>query len=154
RPAPRSRLGRDPRAGDRPVAGRVGATILAGEPSSMDVPIPQSGSTNRRMRAILPPGLGPVYLAAFGPLAAQPDGLIGSRGILPAAEYLDRVGQVLGTGVGTYWQLPSLLWIDASDRALHALCWGGVGLSVLLIAGFLPGPSLALLWLFYLSLTV
>ena len=47
-----------------------------------------------------------------------------------------------------------MFWLDASDRALHGLCWGGVALSVLLIAGFLPGPCLALLWVFYLSLTV
>ena len=50
--------------------------------------------------------------------------------------------------------MPTLLWLDASDRALHALCWGGLGLSVLLVAGILPGACLALLWLFYLSLTV
>jgi hypothetical protein len=115
---------------------------------------PGSGISNRRMRSIVLRGLGLIYLAAFGSLAVQLDGLIGSRGILPATEYLDRVGRVLGPRPGTYWQLPTLLWIDASDRALHALCWGGVGLSVLLIAGILPGPCLALLWLSYLSLTV
>ena len=95
-----------------------------------------------------------VYLSAFGSLAVQLDGLIGSRGILPAAEYLDRVGQVLGTGPATYWRVPTLFWLDASDRALHGVCWGGVGLSVLLIAGIQPGVCLTLLWLFYLSLTV
>jgi hypothetical protein len=47
-----------------------------------------------------------------------------------------------------------LLWLDASDRALHVLCWGGLALAALLIAGLLPGLCLALLWLFYLSLAV
>src|SRR4051794_10174655 len=102
----------------------------------------ESGISNHRMRSILLRGLGIVYLAAFGSLAVQLDGLIGSRGILPAAEYFDRVGRLLGTGPETYWQLPSLFRLDASDRALHAVCWGGVGLSVLLIAGVLPGPCL------------
>jgi hypothetical protein len=111
-------------------------------------------NSNRRMRSVSLRGLGVVYLSAFGSLAVQVDGLIGSRGILPAAEYLDRAAQVLGTGPSACWQLPTLLWIDASDRMLHALCWGGLGLSVLLIAGILPGPCLAMLWLFYLSLTV
>jgi hypothetical protein len=106
------------------------------------------------MRSVLLRGLGIVYLAAFGSLAVQLDGLIGSRGILPAAEFLDRAGRFFPTKSDAYGQLPTLLWIDASDRSLHALCWGGLGLSVLLIAGILPGPCLALLWLFYLSLTV
>jgi lipase maturation factor 1 len=110
--------------------------------------------TYRLTRSALLRGLGVVYVSAFGSLAAQLDGLIGSGGILPAAEFLDRAAQVLGTGPATYWKLPTLFWLDASDRALHGVCWGGLGLGVLLIAGILPGPCLALLWLFYLSLTV
>ena len=110
--------------------------------------------TYRLTRSALLRGLGVVYVSAFGSLAVQLDGLIGSRGILPAAEFLDRAGQVLGTGPATYWRLPTLFWLDASDRALHGVCWGGLGLGVLVIAGILPGPCLALLWLFYLSLTV
>jgi hypothetical protein len=106
------------------------------------------------MRSILLRGLGVVYLAAFGSLAVQLDGLIGSRGILPAAEYFDHVGRLLGRTPETYWQLPSVFWLGASDRVLHAVCWGGLGLSVLLIAGILPGLCLALLWVLYLSLTV
>ena len=27
---------------------------------------------------------------------------------------------------GTYWRLPTLLWLSASDHALHAICWGGL----------------------------
>jgi hypothetical protein len=106
------------------------------------------------MRSLLLRGLGVVYLAAFASLSVQLDGLIGSRGILPAAEYLDRVRQVFKTRSEAYGQLPTLLWLDASDRALHALCWGGLGLGVLSIAGILPGPCLVLLWVSYLSLTV
>ena len=108
----------------------------------------------RLTRSVLLRGLGLVYLSAFSSLAMQLDGLIGARGILPAAEYLDRVGQAIGTGPATYWRVPTVFWLDASDRALHGVCWSGVGLSLLLIAGILPGPCLTLLWLFYLSLTV
>jgi lipase maturation factor 1 len=115
---------------------------------------PTSGISYQRTRSILLRGLGVVYLSAFGSLAVQLDGLIGSHGILPAAEYLDRAVRFFETKASAYRQLPTLLWLDASDRALHALCWGGLGLSLLMIAGFLPGPCLALLWVFYLSLTV
>src|SRR5690242_5142624 len=107
-----------------------------------------------RTRSALLRGLGVAYLAAFGSLAVQVDGLIGSNGILPAAEYLERIGGVLGTGPWTWWQFPTLLWLNASDGVLHVLCWGGLGLAVLVIAGILPGPCLALLWVFYLSLVV
>src|SRR5213080_3852338 len=100
----------------------------------------------KRTRSILLRGLGIAYLSAFGSLAVQLDGLIGSRGILPAAEYLDRVGQALGTGAWTYWQFPTVLWLGASDQSLHALCWGGLALAALLVAGILPGPCLTLLW--------
>src|SRR5262249_50097014 len=115
---------------------------------------PAPGISNRRMRSLLLRGLGLIYLSAFGSLAVQLDGLIGSRGILPAAEFLDRAGRLLGRGPFTYWQLPTWVWINASDPALRATCWGGVVLGVLLVAGFLPGPCLAMLWLAYLSLTV
>ncbi|MDX6393755.1 MAG: hypothetical protein QOJ73_4818, partial [Streptosporangiaceae bacterium] len=106
----------------------------------------------RRMRAIFIRGLGAVYLAAFWSLAVQVDGLIGSRGILPAGEFLSQLGPLLGGG--RYWELPTLLWLDSSDRALHFLCWGGVVVGGLLVAGVLPRACLALLWLFYLSLAV
>ena len=50
--------------------------------------------------------------------------------------------------------MPTLLWFDASDHALRGLCVGGAVLSGLLIVGVAPVPVLALLWAFYLSLTV
>ncbi len=84
----------------------------------------------------------------------QVDGLIGSRGILPAAEYLARARVVLGSGLATYWRLPTVFWLDASDSALHAMCWGGVAVSVALAAGLLPGFCTVFLWLSYLSIVV
>jgi hypothetical protein len=69
------------------------------------------------MRAIFLRALGAVYLSAFWSMAVQVDGLIGSQGILPAGEYLGEFGPILGGW--RYWQLPTLLWLDSSDRALH-----------------------------------
>jgi hypothetical protein len=105
-------------------------------------------------RAALVRGLGAAYLAAFASLAVQLDGLIGSRGILPAAEFLDRAGQALGPGLMRFRLLPTLFWINASDGALQILCWGGVALASAALLGIFPGPALLLSWLFYLSLTV
>jgi lipase maturation factor 1 len=110
--------------------------------------------TYRQTRSVFLRGLGLAYVSAFGSMVVQVDGLIGSHGILPVADYLEEARRVLGPGPATYWRLPTLLWLDSSDRALHALCWGGLLLGILLFAGFLPGLCTALLWLFYLSIVV
>ena len=105
-----------------------------------------------RTRSLLLRGLGLTYLAAFASVGVQVEGLLGRRGILPAAEFLDEVRQALGPS--GYWRFPTLLWLNGSDAALHALCWGGAAVSALLCVGLLPGPCLAILWAFYLSLVV
>jgi hypothetical protein len=96
--------------------------------------------------------LGLVYFIAFASLGVQVSGLIGSRGILPAANFLQAVHAQFGSE--SYYLLPTLFWFNASDTALNLICGVGVLLSLLLVAGIAPGPMLLLLWAFYLSLTV
>jgi hypothetical protein len=96
--------------------------------------------------------LGIVYLIAFASLGVQMTGLVGSRGILPAGAFLAQARSALGADA--YRILPTLLWLSSSDTMLVFLCWGGAALSVVLIAGFAPVATCALLWVFYLSLTV
>lgn len=88
---------------------------------------------------------------AFLSLEVQIDGLIGSSGILPVEPYLTAVWEKLGI-VG-YWTYPTLCWFNATDTFLHFLSVGGAFLSLLLIAGVCPIPSLIALWMFYLSLS-
>ena len=95
-------------------------------------------------------GLGCIYLIAFLSLWVQIHGLIGSNGILPAEQYVAAVRQQIGTE--GYYLLPTLFWVNPSDACLHFLCAGGVVLSLILIAGFLPTATLIGLWMFYLSL--
>ncbi len=95
--------------------------------------------------------LGVVYLAAFLSLWKQIKGLVGRRGILPLEDYLEAVRQQ--TGRERYRLVPTLCWLDASDRGLDRLCAGGVILSGLLILGIAPAPVLLLLWADYLSLS-
>lgn len=101
-------------------------------------------------RWLLLRGLGCIYLIAFLSLWVQIHGLIGSNGILPAEQYLTAVRQQIGTE--GYYLLPTLFWLNPSDACLHFLCAGGVVLSLILIAGFLPTATLIGLWMFYLSL--
>jgi lipase maturation factor 1 len=95
--------------------------------------------------------LGLVYLFAFGSLAAQITGLIGSNGILPAGDFLSRVATIY-PAPDRYLLLPTLAWVNSGDAFLQFLCIGGVLLAVLLIFDIATMPVLALLWLFYLSL--
>jgi lipase maturation factor 1 len=96
--------------------------------------------------------LGIVYLIALVSLGVQMNGLVGSHGILPVAEFL--AGARTTFGPDAYRMFPTLLWLWSGDAALAFLSWAGAVLSILLIAGFAPVPILASLWAFYLSLTV
>ena len=106
-------------------------------------------------RAIFLRGLGVVYLAAFVSLWVQIDGLIGSKGVLPLQTYLGafRLQDSDLSAFQRFLELPTLCWMNASDGFLQFLCGGGAALSCALILGILPAPVLALLWLFYLSLS-
>src|SRR5438094_6126519 len=76
--------------------------------------------------------LGVIYLAAFVSIGTQVKGLIGRRGILPAAIFLDDLKTVLGRA--RFAEIPTLCWFNSSDRFLQCLYWGGAALSVALIA--------------------
>ena len=96
--------------------------------------------------------VGLVYVIAFASLWVQVDGLIGSGGILPAAEFLDGIRAHAGEAV--WWALPTLLWIGASDAALHALCGAGLTAALAVIVGAAPALGLAAAWACYLSLVL
>jgi predicted DCC family thiol-disulfide oxidoreductase YuxK len=96
--------------------------------------------------------LGVVYLIAFTSFWTQVDGLVGSDGILPSGPWLEAIRHRFGTDA--YRLFPTLCWLNPSDRFLHFLCGGGVLMSILLVAEIAPALCLALLWAFYLSLSV
>ena len=74
--------------------------------------------------------LGCIYFSAFFSLVFQIHGLIGSEGI-PANEYLRAVAHSLGDSRGL-WFSPTLLWLASGPHMLAALCWVGMGASLLL----------------------
>lgn len=90
--------------------------------------------------------LGLVHLAAFVSLAVQVPVLIGSRGLLPAAPWLEALRDRVG-----FADLPTVFWVDASDRTLQTAAGIGVALSLGLVWGVAPRLILALLWALYLS---
>jgi lipase maturation factor 1 len=96
--------------------------------------------------------LGVIFLIAFVSLWIQIDGLVGSAGITPVAEFLPAARAQLGDRALSI--LPTLCWLNSSDAFLHFMCGGGIALSLLLIFGIAPALSLVGLVVFYLSLAV
>ena len=92
-----------------------------------------------RARWIWLRALGGIFLSAFYSLYFQIHGLIGPNGILPANAYLEAVHNAFRWK--GYWFAPTLLWIDAGDRALDALVWLGFAASVALIFNLWPRVS-------------
>ncbi len=92
--------------------------------------------------------LGAIYLSAFLSLLFQIRGMVGSDGILPADQYLQKV-RALGT-LG-YWYAPTVLWLNRGDHALMWLVWIGLLASLLGIANVAPRISLAVCFVCFLS---
>src|SRR5690349_11365548 len=82
-------------------------------------------------------GIAIVYAIAFVSLAVQIDALYGSRGILPAAPFVDMLVERFGDSA--WREQPTLfLWLGASDAMLRGVCWAGAAFASLLFAGVLP----------------
>ena len=93
---------------------------------------------------------GLIYLAAFISFGVQANGLIGSHGILPLADWVNAVGARIGPV--RFYLMPMVFWWNASDLAIQVACWAGAGLSLLVVFNVLPRLSLLLLYVLYLSL--
>ena len=92
-------------------------------------------------------------MAAFASMAVQVDGLIGSHGILPVADYLDRASRELGPGAGDLLASADVALArrvrSCPARALlgRLACCGACS-----SPGSCPGLCAVLLWLSYLSI--
>jgi hypothetical protein len=93
--------------------------------------------------------MGVIYFSAFYSLAFQIRGLLGPDGILPADRYLKQIAEYFGHA--RYWYVPTLLWLNCSDRALMALCWIGLLASLLLILNVWPRAMLVVCFVLFLS---
>lgn len=94
--------------------------------------------------------LGCIYFSAFFSLVFQIRGLIGPEGILPAHDYLQAVARSLGYTRGV-WFAPTLLWLASGPHMLTALCWAGMGASLLLTLNAWPRGMLVICFLCFLS---
>jgi lipase maturation factor len=95
--------------------------------------------------------LGLVYCVAFLCLVQQGLPLIGAHGLLPAVTFLDRLQEHFGSRGAAFLQLPSLFWLDVSDRFLVTMAAVGLALSLLVLLGWANAILMTLLWALYLS---
>ncbi len=95
--------------------------------------------------------LGLIYLSAFASLWPQILGLVGSRGVAPAARLVAVMHSELGSRAFLY--APSLFWLSTTDTTLLLFCVFGCFASILLALGIFSRASAALCFVLYLSLS-
>jgi len=95
--------------------------------------------------------LGLLYLMAFLTWVNQGPALVGRLGLTPAASYLGRSAEALGSRAAGFLQAPSIFWIADSDRVLFGAGWVGVALSLLVLGGYANALVLLALWALHLS---
>jgi predicted DCC family thiol-disulfide oxidoreductase YuxK len=96
--------------------------------------------------------LGAIYLLAFISYGLQARGLVGAHGILPTAQILPQVHQMLGSDAWHLW--PTLLWLRLDDAMIFGLVWAGGVCAVLILLGMVQPLALLGAWAAYLSLVV
>ncbi|HXJ21396.1 MAG TPA: lipase maturation factor family protein [Polyangia bacterium] len=88
-----------------------------------------------------------ISLAAWWSLGSQVRVLIGSRGLLPAAEFMDAVR---AAGVSPF-EVPTLFWRFHADAVLVGGTWVGAALSIAALAGWRPRLCFGVSTALYLS---
>ena len=68
-----------------------------------------------------------------------------------AREFLPLVQEHFGSRFQAVLHVPSIFWAWLSDRLLETLAWVGVGLSLVVVAGYANGILMAVLWALYMS---
>ncbi len=96
--------------------------------------------------------LGLVYLVAFLVAKNQNRALLGANGLTPARDWLSRAGRRYGTWRDRLLNVPTIFWLNSSDRAMAAVAWTGVGLSACVLLGYANSLIMLVLWVLYLSL--
>jgi len=114
-------------------------------------PRPDPAPTYVLTRALLLRLLALVYLVGFLVLVQQQRALVGHAGLLPADQFLAQVRAGAGSTRAAVLALPTLFWVDVSDRTLQVAAWTGVALSACALAGATNALLQLALWALYLS---
>lgn len=94
--------------------------------------------------------LGFIYFVVYFPFLFQVKGLLSSKGILPIERYLNAMKKRIGKRA--YYLLPSLFWLNQSDKLLIGTVWSALLCSVLLMLNILSPLMLLILFIIQLSI--
>jgi hypothetical protein len=94
--------------------------------------------------------LGFIYFVVYLPFLFQIKGLLGSKGILPTGRYLQGAKRILGKKA--YHFLPTIFWLNHSDKVLIGSICSALLFSVLLMLNIFPPLMLLLLYCVHLSI--
>ena len=104
-------------------------------------------------RSLFVRALALIYLIAVISWWVQMGNLVGSDGMVPAADYLL---QVKAYGVendkSAFLLAPTVFLLSCSDAVMNGACLLAVVLALMVMAGFFQGQGLSALWVIYLSL--
>ena len=89
--------------------------------------------------------LGVVYVFAFLGIVMQGLPLLGEHGLTPVGAYVDRIH----AAGGTFWDVPSVFVLDASDTSLMAWAYIGLAIALCVAVGWANMPMLLALWFIY-----
>jgi hypothetical protein len=92
--------------------------------------------------------MGAIYFSAFLALVFQIRGMVGTQGILPAGEYLEKVR---GLGALRIWYAPTVFWLGSGNHALMLVVWVGIVASVLVVVNVAPRVTLGVCFVCFLS---
>ena len=103
-------------------------------------------------RFVILRALGFIYAIAFLVAANQIVPLIGEHGLTPAMHYLERVQSHFGSRSAAMLEVPTLFWFGHSDQLLVVFSWIGLGLSLVVLAGYANAILMTVLWTMYMSI--
>jgi hypothetical protein len=109
-----------------------------------------TGESYLRARWIWLRALGGIFFSAFLALWFQIEGLIGPRGISPAADYLAAVRRTFPL-FKAWWFAPTLFWMSSSSAMLRTVVVIGFIASVALILNLWPRAAIAVAIVMFLS---
>src|SRR3954470_5997096 len=112
----------------------------------------RGGDNYRLTRFVILRFLGFIYAIAFLVAVNQLVPLIGTHGLTPASHYLERLQSHFGSRTAAVIEMPTLFWFGISDQALMIFAWVGLGLSVVVLAGYANVIILTVLWALYMSI--
>jgi len=110
----------------------------------------QTGSRNGFVpRWMFLRALAVFYFSAFYSLLFQIEGLIGPRGVLPAAKFLAALSGE--TGSLRFWYAPTLFWVSSGEHTMMAVTWLGLIASIAAFLNLWPRFSFFVCLICFLS---